>query len=160
MKSTLTLALAAAAAVTALAPLPAAAQSRGYRYEESNRYYRDACREEKRDRRVAGAIIGGIAGAVIGSNLDDSGNRNDGTAIGAVAGAAAGSHIGARTANCDRHGVYWTRGQTYGYSDRYYYRGSRRDDWYDRRHCRWARDWRGDYVRVCPDGRGRYRIAY
>lgn len=159
MKSTLSLALAAATALTIFTPVSVDAQSRGYRYDESDRYYRDACREEKRDRRVAGAVLGGIAGAVIGSNLDNSGNRTDGTIIGGVAGAAAGSHIGASSAKCDKNGAYWSRGETYGYSDRYSYRGSRNDQWYERRRCRFARDWRGDYVRVCPDGRGRYRIA-
>ena len=160
MKSTLTLALAAAVAATAVLPLSTAqAQSRSYRYAEADAYYRDACREKRRDRRTAGAVLGGIAGAVIGSNVDDDGNRAEGTVIGAVAGAAAGSHIAGKSVKCDRAGAYWSRGETYGYSDRYYYRGSRNDTWYDRRNCRWARDWRGDYVRVCPDSRGRYRIA-
>ena len=160
MKSTLILAVAAAVVVTAVAPLPTAqAQSRSYRYAEADAYYRDACREKRRDRRAAGTVLGGIAGAVIGSNVDDDGNRAEGTVIGAIAGAAVGNQIGARSTKCDRNGAYWSRGETYGYSDRYYYRGSRSDSWYERRHCRWARDWRGDYVRVCPDSRGRYRIV-
>lgn len=160
MKSPLTLALAAAVAISAVAPLSAAqAQPRHYRYDDADAYYRDACREKRRDRRAAGAILGGIAGAVIGSNVDDDGNRSEGTVIGAVAGAAAGSHIAGKSTKCDRDGAYWSYGETYGYSDRYYYRGSRRDDWYERRRCRWAQDWRGDYVRVCPDSRGRFRIV-
>lgn len=157
MKS-LHLAVAAAVALSSLAPVTVAnAQSRHYRYDDADAYYRDACREKKRDRRVAGAVLGGIAGAVIGSN--STRHRDTGAAVGAVAGAAAGSQIGAHTTKCDRGGAYWSYGETYDYSDRYYYRGSRNDSWYERRRCRWARDWRGDYVRVCPDGRGRYRIA-
>jgi len=159
MKSPLTLTLAAAVAISVFTPMTASAQVRSYRYDEADRYYRDACREERRDRRAAGTVLGGIAGAVIGSNVDDDGNRAEGTVIGAVAGAAIGNQIGAKSVKCDRTGAYWSRGETYGYHDRYYYRGYRSDSWYDRRHCRWARDWRGDYVRVCPDSRGRYRIV-
>jgi len=153
--------LAAATAAGALAiPSFADAQSRGYRYDESDRYYREACRDRKRDARVAGGVIGAIVGGVAGSNLDDDGNRAEGTVLGAAAGAVVGSQVGRSSVKCDRTGAYWTRGETYGYSDSYYYRGRYRDDWYTRRNCRWARDWRGDYVRVCPDRRGRYRITY
>ncbi|MBX7247864.1 MAG: glycine zipper 2TM domain-containing protein [Caulobacteraceae bacterium] len=164
MKKTITLALAAATCVGSLGlasyatARPQEYNNRSYRYDEADRYYRDACRQEKRDRRRAGAVIGGIAGAVIGSNATD--NRTTGAVVGGATGAVVGSHIGGHTANCDRNGAYWSRNETYGYSDRYYYRGRYDDSWYDRHRCRWARDWRGDYVRVCPDGRGRYRIAY
>jgi uncharacterized protein YcfJ len=163
MKSkTLTLAMVAAvtAAGALTAPIVANAQSRGYRYEDSDRYYRDACRDTRHDRRVAGGVLGAIAGGVIGSNVDHHGGNTDGTLLGAAAGAAIGSNIGAHTANCDNRGAYWSYNNTYGYDRSYYYRGRYNDSWYDRHRCRWARDWRGDYVRVCPDGRGRYRISY
>jgi len=157
--ASLSLALAATVAAGALTvPTFADAQSRSYRYQDSERYYRDYCRERKREGKVAGGIIGAIAGGVIGQQVDDG----EGAVVGAIAGGVLGSNAGGKIAkaNCDKRGVYWTRGETYGYSDRYYYRGRYRDDWYDRRGCRWAQDWRGDYVRVCPDSRGRYRIAY
>jgi len=154
-----TLAVAASVAATAFViPSFADAQSRGYRYQEADRYYRDACRERKRDGKVAGGVLGAIAGGVIGQQVDDG----EGAVVGAIAGAAIGSNVGGKAAkaNCDRDGVYWDRNATYGYDRSYYYRGRYDDGWYSKRNCRWARDWRGDYVRVCPDRRGRYRIAY
>jgi len=159
--STISVALVAALAAGALAPVSATAQpSREYRYEEAERYYRDACREERRDRRVAGGVLGAIAGGVIGNNVSGRRNRGAGTVVGAVAGAAVGSNIGAHSVRCDGNGAYWSRRDTYGDNDSYYYRGRHDDRWYRRNNCRWARDWRGDYVRVCPDSRGHYRIAY
>ena len=160
MKSApISLALAAAVAAAAMAiPQSADAQSRGYRYSDAEDYYRDYCRERKREGKIAGGVIGAIAGGVIGQQIDDG----EGAVVGAIAGAAIGSNVGGKAAkaNCDRRGVYWESADTYGYSDRYYYRGRYDDDWYERRRCRWAQDWRGDYVRVCPDRRGRYRLAY
>ena len=87
MKHTpITIALAAAIAVGSLAPAVVSAQPRReYRYDEAERYYRDACREERRDRRVAGGVIGAIAGGVIGNNVSGRRERGAGTVVGAVA---------------------------------------------------------------------------
>ncbi len=160
MKSaTISLAVAAAmAAGSLMVPQVADAQSRGYRYSDSERYYRDYCRERKREGKIAGGVLGAVAGAVVGQQIDDG----EGAVIGGIAGAALGSNAGGKMAkaNCDKRGVYWDRRETYGDSRSYYYRGRYNDSWYRRNNCRWARDWRGDYVRVCPDRNGRYRIAY
>jgi surface antigen len=49
-----------------------------------------------------GAIIGGIAGAVLGNVIAGRGNRTLGTLLGGVAGAAAGSAIGCKLQKNDR----------------------------------------------------------
>jgi len=144
-----------------------------YRYGRDDYYrgYRDSPCERSRDRRsVGGALIGALAGAAIGSNLDDDGNRAEGTVLGALVGGAIGSNIGRNTAKCDARGYYWTYDQTYPYRERGAYRGYRSGNYdynyYSRQRCRLAIapvDYRGRtdyrYVRVCPDSRGRYRIT-
>jgi uncharacterized protein YcfJ len=156
----ISIAVAAAMAVSAVAAPTFAQPRREYRYDEANSYYRDACHQERSNRRVAGGVLGAIAGGVIGSNVSGRHNRGTGTVVGAVAGAAVGSNVGGHSVRCDGNGAYWSRNETYGDNASYYYRGRHEDRWYGRNHCRWARDWRGDYVRVCPDSRGHYRLAY
>lgn len=152
---------------------------RGYRWNDRVRYrdndyyrgYRDNPCERRRDSRsVGGALIGALAGAAIGSNIDDDGNRTEGTVLGAIVGGAIGANVARSTARCDNVGYYWTYDQTYPYRERGYYRGYRSGrydySYYNRRRCRLAVApvyYRGDtdyrYVRVCPDRRGRYRIT-
>jgi len=43
---------------------------------------------------IAGAVIGGTAGSVIGANVDNKGSRSEGAAIGAIAGGTLGYIIG------------------------------------------------------------------
>lgn len=143
----------------------------GYRDNDYYRGYRDSPCERRRDSRsVGGALIGALAGAAIGSNIDDDGNRTEGTVLGAIVGGAIGANVGRSTARCDARGYYWTYDQTYSYRERSGYRGYRSGrynyDYYSRRRCRLAVApvyYRGDtsyrYVRVCPDSRGRYRLA-
>ena len=144
---------------------------RGYRDDDYYRGYRDSpCERRDRGNRAAGTIIGAIAGAAIGSNLDDDGNRAEGTVLGAIVGGAIGNNVARSNARCDNVGYYYTYDQTYPYRERGGYRGYRsgRYDYgyYNRRRCRLAiapayyrgrTDYR--YVRVCPDSRGRYRIT-
>jgi hypothetical protein len=67
---------------------------------------------------TAGAVIGGIAGALLGSNLaSHHGGRAGGAALGGVAGALIGSSI-ARSSDKDRCDT-----QAYGYDNRSYGRG-------------------------------------
>lgn len=144
-----------------------------YRNDDYYRGYRDSpCERRSSGNRAAGTIIGAIAGAAIGSNLDDDGNRAEGTVLGAIVGGAIGNNVAgsSRSARCDNVGYYYTYEQTYPYRERGGYRGYRsgRYDttYYNRRRCRLAvapayysgrTDYR--YVRVCPDRRGRYRIT-
>ena len=129
------------------------------------RTYDDYCHSQKKKGQHNGALLGAIAGAVIGSNMaSHHGGRAGGAVLGAAAGAAVGSNIGrdAAKAKCDKQGAYWDQGDTYDYRDRSYYHGGGgyyRDDYYENRRCRWAREYDGDYVRVCPDRDGHYHIS-
>ncbi|MHB8529536.1 MAG: YMGG-like glycine zipper-containing protein [Caulobacteraceae bacterium] len=58
------------------------------------------CANQKTGRTVVGALLGAVAGGIIGSNLGERGDRGDGTAIGAGVGAVAGGVVGNSTADC------------------------------------------------------------
>jgi hypothetical protein len=92
MAKPVTSAAALTATILALAA-PMTAQARDYRD--------DGCTDRIHDNGVAGALIGGAAGAVIGSNVARGGGRTGGALIGAAAGAAVGSNI-ARSSTKDR----------------------------------------------------------
>jgi len=84
------------------AAAPAAAQ--GYRYS-------DDCTRRIHNNGTTGAIVGGIAGAVVGSNLAHGGGRTGGAVLGGAAGAAIGNNI-ARSSTKDgcRGRPYYSRG--------------------------------------------------
>lgn len=85
---------------TMLIAQPAAAQQyRSYHDETVSRY--EQCQRSQRNRQIGGAIIGGIAGALLGREVADRGVRGEGAALGAVVGAAAGAGVGRATAECD-----------------------------------------------------------
>ena len=84
----------AAAGLVLAAPMMAQARD-GYRD------YQDGCTQRIHDNGVTGALLGGAAGAVLGSNLASHGGRTGGALIGAAAGAAVGSNI-ARSTTKDR----------------------------------------------------------
>ena len=86
------------AALTALAFVPAIASA-----QESHR----ECRQHKQGNEVAGAVIGGIGGALLGNAIGHGGGREGGTIIGGVGGAAAGAAIGAGTVHCDENQYGW-----------------------------------------------------
>ncbi|MES1201998.1 MAG: glycine zipper domain-containing protein [Pseudomonadota bacterium] len=90
--------LAAAFAVTSLGVAqPAAAQN--YRnYNDAYVAQSQDCQQSRTNRTVGGAIIGGLAGAILGSHAAGRGHRGDGTALGAAVGAVAGGAIGNSTA--------------------------------------------------------------
>ncbi len=98
------------------------------------------------------------------------GDRTEGAVLGAVAGGALGAAVGssAATARCDTRGYYFSYDQTYPYREvaDNGYGGRSNYGYYRDRRCRLAvapayvngyTDYR--YVRVCPDGSGRYRIT-
>jgi hypothetical protein len=60
-----------------------------------------------------GAVVGGLLGAAVGSNLSKN-DRTAGTVVGGLAGAAAGSYIG-----CRNQRAAAARNGTYGYSNSY-----------------------------------------
>lgn len=93
--------VAAAAMAVALLGLaqPAAAQSYGS-YHDEHVARQQECEASRERRTAGGAIIGGLAGAIIGRNAADRGVRGEGTILGAVVGAVAGGAIGRGTAEC------------------------------------------------------------
>lgn len=109
---------------------PAAAQQ--YRtYHDAHVANQQQCQQARNSRMVGGAIIGGVAGALLGRDLADRGVRGEGTLLGAVVGATAGGAIGRNTARCDRvpEGAYDPYyGQAY---ERYPDDGYRGDPYYD-----------------------------
>jgi hypothetical protein len=157
-KSSLAAAAALALGVTA-APMAASAQNyygQGYSqnygtggYSPSYNYGRgypsyDPCSRERQGRTGAGAVIGGGAGAVIGSQLAARGRRTEGSILGGVLGAVVGSQVGRSSSDACRSyqssygsSGYYNQGYnqpTYGYYDNRYSgdQGYRYDD-YDRR---------------------------
>jgi uncharacterized protein YcfJ len=130
----------AAAAVLAgsLAIQPAAAQQ--YRtYHDAHVANHQQCQQARNSRMVGGAIIGGIAGALLGRDVADRGVRGEGALLGAVVGATAGGAIGRNTARCDRvpegaYDPYYGQAQERYPNDPYYdddlYGGPYEDDDY------------------------------
>jgi hypothetical protein len=104
----------AASAVVGVAALPTAASAQTY------------C---GRNNAGAGALIGGVAGAVAGSNLSARGRATEGSVLGGVAGALLGSAIGRSTNNCGGYyggtayydNGYYDNGYGYGYGATPYY---------------------------------------
>lgn len=95
-------ALVAATVFSAAAP----ASAQGYRYS-------DDCTRRIHNNGTTGAIVGGLAGAVVGSNLARGGGRTGGAILGGAAGAALGNSI-ARSSTKDR-----CRGHRYVYRSGY-----------------------------------------
>lgn len=110
----------------------------------NSRYMTD-CQVKKRQGTTNGAVIGALAGAVIGSQVSGRGQRSEGSAVGALAGAVLGSQIGRSSAKnseeCLRYGYYDNRQDYRMYGQAYYYRDGfydQRGQWhrYDRRYDR------------------------
>lgn len=91
---------AAAAAATLTAGLSAPSIAGAQPYYDGQYGYGDYCGHQRGGNAIAGAIIGGIAGALIGNGVAGHGERGDGTAIGAVIGAGAGAAIGGSATDC------------------------------------------------------------
>ena len=123
---------------------------------------------------VAGAGIGALVGAALGSNVAAHGRRTEGTVLGALVGAGLGGAVGnahakAANAKCDQQGLYFSYNDTYAYREADFDRMARSGDYdynyYARKGCRLApapANDRGDelrYVRVCPDSEGHYRVT-
>lgn len=183
-----------AAATVGVTALPASAQSYGYvpgyggqTYSNSYSYgsqgYRDdyrrddryRCDTEREGRTGAGALIGGGAGAVIGSQLAARGRRTEGSILGGVLGAVVGGSVGRGSSDrCYDQGSYSYGRSDYGYSQPYSYGGSsvyydqngygpyandrRYDDRRDER--RYDRYDRRDRLQISPDGRYVYDPNY
>jgi Glycine zipper 2TM domain len=86
------------AATVGLMALGAAAAASAQPAPTYNNY--DPCQRDANGRGVAGALIGGAGGAVIGSQLAAGGHRTDGSLLGGAIGAIAGAVVGHKTAAC------------------------------------------------------------
>ena len=87
-------ALAATAGLIALAT--AASASAQPAYDNYN-----ACDRDAGNRGIAGALVGGALGAVVGSQAAANHHRTDGSLLGGALGALAGGVIGNKTASCN-----------------------------------------------------------
>ena len=75
-------------------------QGSSYAGPGSAGYNYDPCRRDANQRGVAGALIGGGMGAVIGSNAAARNARTEGALLGGLLGAIAGGVIGNKSAAC------------------------------------------------------------
>lgn len=74
--------------------------------------YRSSCNSIKQERQAMGAVLGGLAGGLIGNQSAGRGARDEGTALGLVVGAITGSQLAKGDLNCSPT-VYGQ--QQYGY---------------------------------------------
>lgn len=58
----------------------------------------EACRAKKSDSATTGAVVGGLAGAVLGSQVAGRGDRTEGALIGGLAGVLLGNAVGRSSA--------------------------------------------------------------
>lgn len=135
-----------------------------------NTAYIEPCRRSNNNAVTAG-VVGALIGAALGSNVAANGRGTEGAVLGGVVGAGLGAAVGHASdrAKCDRNGLYYSYNDTVAYRESRYDRGRNSGrysyNYYSRQRCRLApapidsygRDYR--YVRVCPDGSGRYRIT-
>lgn len=137
-------------------------------YYGRNAAARFMCDDKGDNSQVTAGVIGALAGAMLGSSVAGRGSRTEGAVLGGVVGAAVGAAVGHSKDKyrCDSRGPYFTYDETVPYREgRNRYSSAYDSSYYSRQQCRLAaapvdaygRDVR--YVRVCPDGQGRYRIT-
>lgn len=122
-------------AVTALAlaaiAQPAAAQQY-QNYHDEHVATQQQCARVRNGNTAAGAVVGGLLGAVLGSQAAARGHRTDGSVLGAVVGATAGGAIARSSTRCGQvpQGGYDPyNGQAYGqYPNDPYAEGPYKDD--------------------------------
>jgi len=160
---------------------PAAAQ-RYSTYHDEHVANQQQCQQSRNNRTVGGALIGGIAGALLGREVADRGVRGEGAILGAVIGATAGGAIGRNTAQCGQvpqgdYDPYYGQSNQYNQDDPYrsgddsgLYGGPYRDSNYrgDTRDCRmreqtmrdrYGREYR-DEIMMCRGSDGVWRSDY
>jgi uncharacterized protein YcfJ len=107
----------------ASAATPSFAQPYGYGAYET-------CRAKKSDSGTTGAVIGGLAGVVLGSQVAGRGDRTEGAVIGGLAGVLLGNTVGRSSAKssdaCEARNyrahyrrAYYDRGGDYDRYDRF-----------------------------------------
>ena len=87
-------------------------------------FAQDPCHQKQHNNGTAGAVLGGLAGAVVGSNVTSHrGSRTGGAIIGGLAGAAIGNNIGRSSTKCDGRYTYYN-GRSYNQPYNGYYNGA------------------------------------
>lgn len=175
MRTQALIALAAMAGALCVAQ-PAAAQD----YYDDRYDGRQQCEQDRRDRVIGSALIGAIAGGVLGNNIAAGGHQGDGTLVGGLFGGLTGAALAAgRGDDCtdryaddrdDEYSEVYDEGP-YADDDGYYDEGRLRGS-HDRRYaeaeCRWGDmttyDRRGrargsERVWMCQDRDGVWRPA-
>ncbi len=101
MSKRVTYALAGLLALAAGAAQAQSASAQGsYTGQDRTGYYYDACKRDQTQRGTVGAVLGGGAGAVIGSNVAARNARTEGALLGGLLGAIAGGVVGNKSAAC------------------------------------------------------------
>lgn len=162
---------------------PAAAQNYPT-YHDEHVARQQQCSQSRSNRSIGGAILGGLAGALLGREVADRGVRGEGAALGAVVGAVAGAGVGRATANCNtnvpqgsydpyygqRQDGYYRNDQDLNggpYQESGYYGSGYGNNRYDNRDCRmgevitrdpYGREYR-DNVLMCRGSDGQWRPA-
>lgn len=109
-------------------------QAQSYDRDYADRYSAWAaqnCVNQRNNNAAAGAIIGGVLGAVVGSNVSGRHNRTGGAIVGGAVGATAGASIGANSgngANCPPGYVVRAGAPAFYYGGPAYYAGP---SWYN-----------------------------
>lgn len=103
MRKLITIAAAASLSMAGASAVPTFASAQVYRAPPGASFRDDPCRSDRRAAGNRGTLIGGIAGAVIGSQLAGRGARTEGTLIGAGVGAVAGHQIGKHSVSCSAY---------------------------------------------------------
>lgn len=104
-----TVALAGMMALSVAAPVQAQSRSQtppSYTAESPKGYYYDPCRRDAAQRGTVGGLMGGAAGAVIGSNVAARNARTEGALLGGLLGVIAGAAVGNKTAACTSGAQY------------------------------------------------------
>jgi hypothetical protein len=101
MTKSSTFAKGALAAAAGLIALGAAATASAQPYGGPGYGSYDPCQRDANSRGLTGALIGGGAGAVLGSQFAANHHRSDGSLLGGVVGAIAGATIGHNSAACN-----------------------------------------------------------
>lgn len=134
----------AVAASTLVVPSFAAAQSRY-----------DNCRDQQRRSANTGTVVGGVAGALLGSGVASRGVKTEGALLGGAVGAVAGHQIGKNNAKCGptprRAAVRERDYQRSNYQRNAYAQGS---------NCRWVDEYydgRNHRFEVCRGRDGAWR---
>lgn len=93
--------VAAAALAAALMATAQPAAAQGYpTYHDEHVSTQQQCQRQRSQNTVAGAALGGLAGAALGSNVAARRHRSDGGILGAVVGAFAGAAIANSNTRC------------------------------------------------------------